>query len=138
MPRALLQKLLSLPGVLNTDVDTLDNKLRKSYNEPRAQKDAMRDVLRRATVVAVSFFCVLYLFCTVLYPFIVVIVFGAFGGRLHDRQSIAWLMFLLSCVRVPSLYLFIFGVYLMYLYWCDGYSTCTFCAPFWGGFTFRV
>ena len=42
-----------LPGVFETDVDLLESKLRNPGNDQRAQKEAMRDVLRRATTVAV-------------------------------------------------------------------------------------
>lgn len=49
----MLQKLLSLPGVLETDMASLDGKLKNMGSDSRAQKEAMRDVLRRAAIVAV-------------------------------------------------------------------------------------
>ncbi|CAM9155225.1 unnamed protein product [Ascophyllum nodosum] len=50
----LRKKLLMLPGVFETDVDLLESKLRNPGNDQRAQKEAMRDVLRRATTVAAA------------------------------------------------------------------------------------
>lgn len=47
------QKLLSLPGVTISDVKTLDDKLKNPGSDPRAQKDAVRNVLRKAAVAVV-------------------------------------------------------------------------------------
>eukprot|EP00904_Undaria_pinnatifida_P013350 jgi/Undpi1/9145/HiC_scaffold_26.g11603.m1 len=48
----LRKKLLSLPGVLEADMVSLDGKLRNKSSDTRFQKEAMRDVLRRAAIVA--------------------------------------------------------------------------------------
>ncbi|CAM9430764.1 unnamed protein product [Pylaiella littoralis] len=48
----LRQKLLSLPGVKGSDVSAMEAKLRSTGSDVRTQKEAVRDVLRKATVVA--------------------------------------------------------------------------------------
>ncbi|CAB1118220.1 unnamed protein product [Ectocarpus sp. CCAP 1310/34] len=49
---SLRKKLQSLAGVLEQDVSTMDAKLRSESSDTRTQKEAVRDVLRRATLVA--------------------------------------------------------------------------------------
>lgn len=51
-----LQKLLSLPGVIGKDVADMEAALRKKSNDTRTQKEAVRDLLRRATLIAVRTF----------------------------------------------------------------------------------
>eukprot|EP00903_Cladosiphon_okamuranus_P010030 g9512.t1 len=49
---SLRQKLLSLPGVLSKDVSDMEAALRSKSNDNRTMKEAVRDLLRRATLVA--------------------------------------------------------------------------------------
>eukprot|EP00752_Nemacystus_decipiens_P008991 g8026.t1 len=49
---SLRQKLLALPGVLGKDVADMEAALRSKSNDTRTQKEAVRDLLRRATLVA--------------------------------------------------------------------------------------
>lgn len=46
-----------MPGVLGKDVADMEAALRSKSNDTRTQKEAVRDLLRRATLVAVSYLC---------------------------------------------------------------------------------
>lgn len=48
------QKLVSLPGVLEQDVQVMESTLRMSSQDGRISREAMRNVLRRATSARVS------------------------------------------------------------------------------------
>ncbi|CAM9327631.1 unnamed protein product [Ectocarpus fasciculatus] len=49
---SLRKKLQALPGVLDQDVSSMENKLKSESSDTRTKKEAVRDVLRRATLVA--------------------------------------------------------------------------------------
>lgn len=46
-----------MPGVISKDVSDMESALRSKSNDIRTQKEAVRDLLRRATLVSVGAQC---------------------------------------------------------------------------------